>query len=233
VSQASVDLRGLRDRAIALASTGRRAILGIAGPPGAGKSTLAHLLVAAADAVRPGWAVRVPMDGFHLADAQLVRLGLRDRKGAPETFDVAGYRTLLERLRADDDVVYAPGFERDVEQPIAASIAVPSACRLIVTEGNYLSLPTPAWRRVRALVDEVWYCELDDPTRVERLIARHIAFGKQPGDARDWVRRSDEPNARLVRGSRADADLIVDIAGLATPLRGAKLAAGDDSANRR
>jgi pantothenate kinase len=158
------------------------------------------------------------MDGFHLADVQQVRLGMLDRKGAPETFDVGGYAALLERLRADDEgVVYAPGFERGLEQPIAASIAVPPQARLIVTEGNYLLLPAAGWSRVRAALDEVWYCQLDDATRVDRLIARHVEFGKDPAAARAWVERSDEANARLVKTSRDRADLVVDMASAPPP----------------
>jgi pantothenate kinase len=214
-ARAATDLDELRDRAMSLVPVDGRAVLGIAGPPGAGKSTLAQALTAAVCERRPGWAAYVPMDGFHLADVQLARLGLLDRKGAPETFDDDGYAALLARLRADDErVVYAPGFDRDIEQPIAASIAVAAGARLIVTEGNYLLVPAAGWSRVRAAIDEVWYCELDDATRVARLIARHIEFGKAPAAAHAWVERSDEANARLVRASRDRADLIVEMSSL-------------------
>ncbi|HSS68000.1 MAG TPA: nucleoside/nucleotide kinase family protein [Nocardioidaceae bacterium] len=214
MTQPPTSLEALRDRAMALVAGDRRAILGIAGPPGAGKSTLARAVADAVDAVRPGWAAYVPMDGFHLADVQLARLGLLDRKGAPETFDVDGYAVLLERLRADDEpVVYAPGFERDiVDQPIAARIAVLKAARLIVTEGNYLLASDRGWPRVRAALDETWYCDLGDAARVERLVARHVQFGKPPADARRWVLRSDEANAALVADSRHGADLVVEMA---------------------
>jgi pantothenate kinase len=185
-----------------------RRLLGIAGAPGAGKSTLAARLVRDAG---PG-AVLVPMDGFHLADVTLDRLGLRDRKGAPETFDAWGYAALLARLRSrPPETVYAPGFERDLEQPVAGAIAVPPETDLIVTEGNYLLLDRPEWRAVRAQLDEVWFVVADEDVRRERLVARHVAFGKTPGQAREWVERVDEPNARLVAGTRVRADQDVDL----------------------
>ena len=140
------DLDALIARARALASAGGRAILGIAGPPGGGKSTLA---CAVADALGDG-AVLVPMDGFHLAQDQLVRLGRRDRMGAPDTFDAAGYVALLRRLRAADEVVFAPAFRREIEEPIAGAIAVPPSVTLVVTEGNYLLLEDGDWALVRA-----------------------------------------------------------------------------------
>ncbi|MFI9173732.1 nucleoside/nucleotide kinase family protein [Streptomyces lincolnensis] len=198
-------------RARSLAPDGRRAVLGIAGSPGAGKTTLAERLVRALNADGEPWVAHVPMDGFHLADVELERLGLRDRKGAPQTFDAFGYAALLRRLRVqgDDEVVYAPGFERVLEQPIAGAIAVSPGARLVVTEGNYLLLGTGAWERVRAELDEVWFCEIDEEERLRRLVARHVAFGKSYEEAVAWVRRSDQRNAELVAASRGRADLVV------------------------
>ena len=121
------------------------------------------------------------MDGFHLADAALDRLGLRGRKGAPETFDGWGYLALLRRLAAETDhPVWAPGFERTLEQPLAGSIPVGPRSRLVVTEGNYLLLDRPPWPEVRAALSEVWYVEADAGVRLERLLARHVEFGKSP-----------------------------------------------------
>ena len=208
-------------RARALPRGGRRAILGIAGSPGAGKSTLAENLVRALNADGDPWVAHVPMDGFHLADAELVRLGLRDRKGAPDTFDAAGYAALLRRLREEayGDVVYAPGFERVLEQPVAGAVPVPPWARLVVTEGNYLLLDTGAWARVWSQLDEVWFCELEESERVRRLVARHEEFGKGHEEAVAWVERSDQRNAELVAGTRHRADLVVPVGSLTWPYR--------------
>jgi pantothenate kinase len=196
------------ERARRLAAGGRRALLGITGPPGGGKSTLA-----AAIAVELGdQAVLVGMDGFHLAQAELERLGRAARKGAPDTFDAAGYVALLRRLRdASEDVVYAPEFRREIEEPINAAVAVPRDVPLVITEGNYLLVDEGPWRHVRDLLDETWYVVQDESTRVELLIARHIAFGKDPDFARDWVLRSDERNAQLVATTRERADALVRV----------------------
>jgi pantothenate kinase len=154
------------------------------------------------------------MDGFHLADVQLDRLGLRDRKGAPDTFDVDGYVAALQRLQDEPDrTLFVPGFERDLEQPIAAALAIPPSARLVVTEGNYLLLTDGGWERVRPLLAEVWFVEVDDAVRRERLVDRHELFGKAPEAARSWVEGVDEPNAGLVRASREAADLVVELPG--------------------
>ena len=197
----------LVDRARALMAGGR-AVLGICGAPGAGKSTLAARLAAA---VGPA-AVVVPMDGFHLHDDELARLGLSDRKGAPETFDVAGYVALLRRLHIETDhVVYAPEFDRSREESIAGAIAVRPEHRLVVTEGNYLLHDAPGWASVRPLLDETWFVEQNERRRLERLVARHVEHGKPPDLAERWATVSDQANAGLVARTRSAADVLVDI----------------------
>jgi pantothenate kinase len=193
-------------RARTLAGAGARRILGIAGMPGAGKSTLAQRV---ADELGPA-AVYVPMDGFHLANHELRRLGRRDRKGAVDTFDAAGFVHMLERLRAEaDDIVYAPSFLREIEEPIAGWIPVAAEIPLVITEGNYLLVGDGAWSRVGPLLDEAWYVEIDEELRIERLIARHTAFGKSPEDARRWALGTDQVNAALVAATRCRANVIV------------------------
>jgi pantothenate kinase len=196
------------ERARRLAAGGRRVLLGITGPPGGGKSTLAHAI---ADALGDRAAL-VAMDGFHLAQAELVRLGRADRKGALDTFDGAGYVALLRRLRANtDDVVYAPAFRREIEEPINAAVAVPRDVPLVITEGNYLLVDEDPWAQVRDLLDAAWYVVQDEETRLRLLIARHVAFGKAPDFAREWVMRSDQRNAELVAATQDRADALVRI----------------------
>ncbi|MEU5565795.1 nucleoside/nucleotide kinase family protein [Micromonospora musae] len=199
----------LIERARSLAEAGPRQLLGIAGAPGAGKSTLAERIVAGV-----GSAARlVPMDGFHLAQAQLERLGRADRKGAVDTFDANGYVSLLRRLhRLEPTSVYAPAFRRDLEEPIAGSIEVPPEVRLVVTEGNYLLLPLTPWDEVRSLLHEAWFLDLDAELRLRRLTARHVAYGRSEAAARAWAMGSDEENATLVTGTAGRADMVVRLA---------------------
>jgi pantothenate kinase len=214
-----MNLDELVDRARGLVTGGRRAVLGITGAPAAGKTTLAAELVTALASrppagLTPGaWVAHVPMDGFHLADVELDRLGRRDRKGAPDTFDALGYAALLRRLHEDaDEMIYAPGFERVIEQPIAGAIPVPRDARLIISEGNYLLLDEPPWAAVRPLCTEVWYVDLDRTERLRRLVERHVRFGKDRAAAVGWATGTDERNATVVAATRAAADLVVPAA---------------------
>ncbi|MEV4804453.1 nucleoside/nucleotide kinase family protein [Nonomuraea sp. NPDC049421] len=201
----------LAERVRGLCGGGERVIVGIAGCPGAGKSTLAAWLAGAlTEAGLP--AVHVPMDGYHLADVELDRLGRRARKGAIDTFDAHGYLALLRRARTETgSIVYAPSFDRDIEQPVAGAIPVPPGTRVVVSEGNYLLSRTDPWPAVRAAMTEVWYADLDDRVRLDRLIRRHVEFGKTPDEAARWVAAVDEPNAAAIRATRHLADLHVDI----------------------
>lgn len=188
------------ERAVELARSSHRTVLGIAGAPGAGKSTLARRVVTAVDdRLGAGTAVQVPMDGFHLSNAALDALGRHDRKGAADTFDADGYVALVRRLvAADEDVVWAPDFDRRVDEPVAGSIAVPRAARLVVSEGNYLLDDTAPWSALPALFTETWFCAVADDVRLDRLVGRHMRHGRDHDAARAWAVEVDGVNAARV-----------------------------------
>lgn len=190
-----------------LMAGGKRVLVGITGSPGSGKSTFSAVLQ---NCFAPGQAVVVPMDGFHLGNAIIDGTPLRQRKGAIDTFDAGGYLSLLQRLaRRDEDVVYAPDFRRSLDEPVAASIAVPAAVPLVITEGNYLLAELPPWPEVRAQLDEVWFLETPHEVRLARLVERHVQFGMDRAAAEKWASGSDEANARLIEATRDSADRII------------------------
>lgn len=195
----------LVERANAL--TSRRTILGIAGAPGAGKSTLSTAL---AYALAEEIAV-VGMDGFHLMNDELVRLGRRDRKGAPDTFDTHGYIALLTRLKNEPGDIYAPAYQRGIGHSISGAIRIPATTRLVLTEGNYLLVDQEPWAGVRDLLDECWYVQVREEVRIDRLVARHIDSGKTPEAAQEWALGPDQRNAELVKKTRERADLIITL----------------------
>jgi pantothenate kinase len=191
-AQASARLQQLMQR-------DARTLVGIIGPPGAGKSTLSQRL----QALYPERAQIVPMDGYHLANVELARLGRAGRKGAPDTFDSYGYVALLRRLRNQgaDETVYAPEFRREIEEPVAGAIPIFPQAQLLLAEGNYLALDQGGWHHVAALLDEIWYVEVDPALRHARLVARHMQFGRSREAAEHWVQVTDEPNARLIEST--------------------------------
>ncbi len=188
-----------------LATSSTRVIVGIVGPPATGKSTFAAGLCE-----RLGAAL-LPMDGFHLSNRQLSRLGRLDRKGAPDTFDVDGYLATLHRVVAGGHDVYVPEFDRALDESVAAGLVIPAESRLVITEGNYLALADGAWDAVGDAIDRLYYLESPSPIRRDRLIVRHVEGGRSPQDARRWVDLVDEPNAALIARteSRCDATLVI------------------------
>lgn len=200
------------EEVVALASelvvAGQRTILGITGAPGAGKSLLAEAIVAEL----PNSTRVLGMDGFHFSQAELRRLQRADRKGAIDTFDADGYIALLRRLRTPDTTtVYAPRFDRSLEEPIGSAVPVPADVPLVVTEGNYLLVPDAPWNEVRELLDVCWYLEPGENVRTQRLIDRHRSFGRAPNEAYERAWGSDQRNAELVASTRGRADRILTI----------------------
>ena len=192
------DAAVLRERARALLLAPGRAVLGIAGAPASGKSTLTARLALELEAEHPGRVVVVGMDAFHLGHRVLERHGLTAVKGAPHTFDARGYVALLHRVRAGTETVYAPEFHREIEDSLAHVVEIGPEVGLVITEGNYLLLPDPPWDAVRPLLDEAWFVHLEDGERRRRMIRRHESFGHSPADARARTDGNDEPNAVLV-----------------------------------
>jgi pantothenate kinase len=207
---------GLLDRALALLDAGPvdardgRMVLGIAGAPASGKSTLADLLMDELARERPGAAVAVGMDAFHIGHRVLVQQGRTDVKGAPETFDAVGYLHLLRRIREEPGPIYAPEFVRDIEDSLANVVEVGPEVRLVVTEGNYLLLNRPPWTGVRELLDQAWFVRLDADERRRRMVLRHVRHGHDPEDARSRTFGSDERNAVLVEADPNRPDVLIE-----------------------
>ncbi len=192
-----------------LEKSSERVLIGIIGKPGAGKSTLSKFLMAK---LSKELVTVVPMDGYHLSNKVLKDLKRSDRKGAPDTFDVAGFVSLVKRIRSEQTQnIYYPIFDRAIEESIAAQGVVTSATKVVIIEGNYLLHDEGGWEVVNDLLDESWMVDVDDDKRISRLISRHIAYGKDPEAAKAWAKGTDEVNAKLIERGRARADFVVVI----------------------
>lgn len=198
-------------------ASGERYVLGITGAPGAGKSTLAEALHAA---LGPQVSALVGMDGFHLANQVLVDLDRVDRKGAFDTFDVAGYTSLLQAITrqrsmepvdGEQPIIYAPVFRREIEEPIGSAVPVRAEVPLVITEGNYLLLDRGGWPAAARYIDEVWFLAVDTATRVERLVNRHRQFGRGPVEAVEWAEGPDQVNSEMIEDTASAADLVVTL----------------------
>jgi pantothenate kinase len=184
-----------------------RTIIGIIGKPGGGKSTLSKYLLKGMD---PTLVSVVPMDGFHLSNKVLKELGRSDRKGAPDTFDVQGFKALIQRIKLDSvEPIYYPVFDRSMEESIAAQGVVYPSTRVVIVEGNYLMHDRDGWQEISPLLDQSWYAFLDEDLRISRLISRHIAFGKDPESAKVWAKGSDQVNAELIELGVGRCDFLI------------------------
>lgn len=203
-----------------LAAGPDRRILGIVGGPGAGKSTLAAAIGERIARTDPHRVAVVGMDGWHLASSTLQRLGRLERKGAPDTFDAAGYVAFLQRFRSDPSTIWAPEYRRSVEEPIGGALEIGPEVTLLVTEGNYLLLEDPPWDRVRRLLDEAWFLAPPDDVRRARLIARHEQVGRSPEEAIARADGSDAANAAVIARTAPRADVVLgddSVAGILGP----------------
>jgi len=197
-------------RATTLLDSPHRFILGVVGKPGVGKSTftqdlLEHLPVES--------VAVLPMDGFHMSNEKLIELGRRDRKGAPDTFDVDDFAHALADVKdGHGRDIYFPIFEREIEASIPNAGVIAATVKLVIVEGNYLLHSESGWKEISNYLDESWFLSLDDDLRMQRLIARHIQFGKSPEEAKLWSEGTDEVNARLIQQSltRADYEVVLD-----------------------
>ena len=186
-----------------------RFIIGIVGKPGAGKSTLTSHLI---ENLPKNSVSLVPMDGYHLSNQQLKNLGLSDRKGAFNTFDSNGYVSLLKRINTETDQdIYFPVFYREIEESYAADGVVLANTKIVLTEGNYLLFDKSGWEKVAAELTEIWYININDDVRIERLVKRHEFYGKDKESAFNWATGSDEINAKIVESTVSKADVIINL----------------------
>lgn len=190
------------------AGKSRRFVVAIAGPPGSGKSTLAERL----HGVLPdGASAVVPMDGFHFDDIVLDRRGLRSRKGAPETFDQAGFAALLKRIRAGEPDIAIPVFDRSVELSRAGADIIGSDAKFILVEGNYLLLDEEPWASLGGLFDFSIFIDVPRGELERRLMERWREHGRSDEDARSWIATNDMPNIERVLARRRKADLVISV----------------------
>jgi len=194
------------------ASPGRRYLMGIAGIPGSGKSTFASQMLEAINRLRPGVARLIPMDGFHLPDSKLEQMGLRSRKGSPDTFDAQGYVSLLQKAQFVDSVLHFSIYDR--KQHAAVMIDDPMTrldadVRIVLTEGNYLLLNHLPWITLRHVLDQCWFLHID-PEKAQRwLIGRHVQGGRSEAEAHTRYDHNDGPNTWYILTRSRTPDRII------------------------
>ncbi|WEX12029.1 nucleoside triphosphate hydrolase [Chelativorans sp. AA-79] len=202
-----MDVR-LAEEILARAANVPRFMIAIAGPPAAGKSTFSERLATGLE-TRGQSAAVVPMDGFHYDDIVLRTRDLSHRKGAPETFDFAGFRTLLQRLRNREPQVAIPIFDRSMELSRAAAAIVDSDVRFLLVEGNYLLLDEEPWNTLDAMFDFTVYLHVPRAELERRLVERWERHGREREAARRWIDTNDLPNIDRVAGCRRTADMVL------------------------
>lgn len=197
----------LIDAILARSAQQARVLVGIAGPPGAGKSTVASSIHQ--DIASETHSVVVPMDGYHLDNAELDRLGLRHRKGAPDTFDADGFVHMITRIRHTTDRVPVPGFDRSADCVVPNMICVEPSHRIVLIEGNYLLLTEAPWLALAPLFDITVFLNPGMDLLEERLVQRWLDNGHTPAEARTRAMSNDIPNAHHVLKHSAEADWVV------------------------
>lgn len=202
----NMTLEGLVDEALRLLKSPERQFLAIAGAPGSGKSTTAESLRAALDAIHPGATEILPMDGFHFDDAVLMQRGRRPWKGAPDTFDVGGLVSVMQRLRANDDAVAVPVFDRALEISRGSARLIETDARLIIVEGNYLLLNRAPWSQLAPLFDVTVMVDVPEAVLADRLRARWISYDLSDAQIREKLESNDLPNGATVRNDSRSPD---------------------------
>ena len=203
------DLAGILD-VVRQRGASARSITAVAGPPGAGKSTLAEALALKLNDERTGSAAVLPMDGYHFDDRILVPRGLRPRKGAPETFDVEGFHHMLQRLRCNEEAEIAvPVFDRDLEIARAGARLIPQSVRHLIVEGNYLLLNRPGWSALADLFDTTIMIAVPEEVLRRRLAERWQGYQLAPEEVAAKVEANDLPNGRLVLSDSIPAQFVL------------------------
>ncbi len=205
-----MEVEALCNEILKRASGKKRLMVAVVGAPASGKSTLAELTCTQLNRKTASSAAVVPMDGYHFDNCVLDRLGLRARKGAPETFDAHGFGEMLARLRKAERDVAIPVFDRSADLARACAEIVSKDTTIILVEGNYLLLNAEPWKHCEKLFDFTIFLEVPEEVLFERLIDRWTAYGLTLEDARQKALANDIPNARLVASHSLMADMIVE-----------------------
>jgi pantothenate kinase len=189
-----------------------RVVVGLAGGPGSGKSTIAQQVVEKLNAGTPGLAAYVPMDGFHMKHAKLEALGTAADKGMPHTFEGAAFADFLTRLKSACEPIAGPAYSRQIEDVVEDAFTVPAEAKILVAEGNYLLLPDTPWDAVRPLLDLAVFIHVDREKVWSRLMKRHAEAGLFTEERnREHIGRVDLPNYDRVEGTASRADLVIDV----------------------